>query len=282
MNPIDLNGLYEKFLRETVKNNPDKYSGIDALENDIGMLTDRWENEKNASLSGKSPKEFVNELATQHELFDYVEDCLEANIEIADVVCFEVLQQEGAEEFLKGLLTDKSDDAKMLGAVLLREKGGSRVVDIFLEVIINPNYWEEIKEIAYDYLSEDCPEVVDKILNIINTVSEEVQAELVELLANYKGNKAIFFWLVTMLYRSKDVPLFAKLLGAYEDVAAVDILKSYAADNADLDYVEYVEIRNAVERLGGEFQYDKDFSDDELFKYVHGVSEDVEEEDHEN
>ncbi|MEG2457233.1 MAG: hypothetical protein RSB08_05390, partial [Clostridia bacterium] len=99
---------------------------------------------------------------------------------------------------------------------------------------------------------------------------ESEQGILVEIMAEYKGNKAVFFWLVTMLFRAEDVALYAKLLGKYEDETAIDILKSFATDN-DINYVEYVEIRNAVERLGGEFDIEKDFTNDELYAYLKGA-----------
>ncbi|MEG1986364.1 MAG: hypothetical protein RR033_03500 [Clostridia bacterium] len=270
MEKIDLNGLYEDYLKKVVKDNPSKYSDVESLEVDIGHLTDLWENTPELKLNSLSPREFVADLAVKHELYDYAEDCLEAGFEVADVVCFELLKQPDVEEFLARLLVSEIKDAQMLGAVLLREKGGEKVINVFLEAIINPNYNDEVKKIAYEFLCESEPTVVDKILALINDIKESEQGILVEIMAEYKGNKAVFFWLVTMLFRAEDVALYAKLLGKYEDETAIDILKSFATDN-DINYVEYVEIRNAVERLGGEFDIEKDFTNDELYAYLKGA-----------
>lgn len=126
---------------------------------------------------------------------------------------------------------------------------------------------------AYEYLLDNGAEVVDymisKMPSLLNTESGQM---LVEILAEYKGRKDVYLWLVTYFYRGEDIPLFARLLGAYGNEDAIEILTSYANDY-DVDYNEFMEIRNAVEQLGGEFNVRKDFSDDPLFGYLKGVVE---------
>ena len=61
-------------------------------------------------------------------------------------------------------------------------------------------------------------------------------------------------------------------LERYGDPAAIDILKSFASE-VDINYVEFVEIRNAVEELGGEMTEEKDFSDDPYYKYINHIGE---------
>ena len=82
----------------------------------------------------------------------------------------------------------------------------------------------------------------------------------------------MLYWRVTMLQRAEDVPTYAGLLGRYGDPAAIDILKSFASE-VDINYVEFVEIRNAVEELGGEMTEEKDFSDDPYYKYINHIGD---------
>lgn len=275
MKIIDLNSLYENYLKKVVEKNPDKYKNFEALENDIGYLTDEWEVTPDEALGDISPKQFVDELIRQKRLYDYVEDCLDQGVEVADIVCFSLLNQPNIEEFLAQFLYSNLLDSRMFGAVMLKEKGSEKVEEIFLDAILNMNINDEVKSIAFDFLIEDRPKVVDKILNIINTVSESMQGVLVEIMAEYKGRKEVFYWIVTMLYRAENIALFAKLLGQYDDEVAIDILKGFAVEN-DIDYIEYLEIYNAVERLGGDFDIDLDFSNDDIYKYMHNLSDDEE------
>ena len=182
------------------------------------------------------------------------------------------MRAEGATEYLNGLLYENNKDAKLLAALLLKEIDDEEVEDIFISVLTNDEMPDEVKTVAFEYLSDGDDCVPEKILEIINSVPEKNQGILVEVLSNFKGRKDVFYWLVTMLQRAEDVPTYAGLLGRYGDTAAIDILKSFASE-VDINYVEFVEIRNAVEELGGEMTEEKDFSDDPYYKYINHIGE---------
>lgn len=125
---------------------------------------------------------------------------------------------------------------------------------------------------AYEYLLEDCDEIVDDMLEKFYVSDGETGKMLIEILAGYKGNPAIYMGLVSYLYKGEDVALFARLLGSYGDERAIDLLKGFA-EEYELNYNEYMEVRNAVEQLGGYFDDDKDYSDDPFYRYLKGLDE---------
>ncbi len=125
---------------------------------------------------------------------------------------------------------------------------------------------------AYEYLLEDCDEIVDDMLEKFYVSEGETGKMLIEILAGYKGNPAIYMGLVSYLYKGEDVALFARLLGSYGDERAIDLLKGFA-EEYELNYNEYMEVRNAVEQLGGYFDDDKDYSDDPFYRYLKGLDE---------
>ena len=125
---------------------------------------------------------------------------------------------------------------------------------------------------AYEYLLEDCDEIVDDMLEKFYVSEGEAGKMLIEILAGYKGNPAIYMGLVSYLYKGEDVALFARLLGSYGDERAIDLLKGFA-EEYELNYNEYMEVRNAVEQLGGYFDDDKDYSDDPFYRYLKGLDE---------
>lgn len=268
----NLDKLFELYVQEAVRKNKEKYSSHEALEDDLGMLFNRFENVRIKTLDGKTPKEYAAELREDGEIFDYVSKCLENNIEVTDTICDEVVRAEGATEYLNGLLYENNKDAKLLAALLLKEIDDEEVEDIFISVLTNDEMPDEVKTVAFEYLSDGDDCVSEKILEIINSVPEKNQGILVEVLSNFKGRKDVFYWLVTMLQRAEDVPTYAGLLGRYGDAAAIDILKSFASE-VDINYVEFVEIRNAVEELGGEMTEEKDFSDDPYYKYINHIGD---------
>lgn len=269
MKPVDLESLYNQYLKGVVKANPDKYCCFDELEEDIAKLYSAWEELPLKELGNKTPKEYVVNLRVRHELCDYVEDLLEAGIEVSDIAAFELLNDADADELLARLCFSDIPEATSFAAEMLKEKGGQTAEDTFIEALSNPKVNDIVKLAAYEYLSCGQPQVVDRILDLLPELSEDQQGIFVEILAEYKNNKAIYLWLVTMLYRRDDIPLYADLLAKYEDPAAIEVLKGFSEETSDINYMEFLELRYAVERLGGELTMDKDFSEDPLFAFQH-------------
>ncbi|MDE5601506.1 MAG: hypothetical protein K2J16_03310, partial [Clostridia bacterium] len=125
---------------------------------------------------------------------------------------------------------------------------------------------------AYEYLLEDCDEIVEEMLERSYGLEGDTGKMLMEVLACYKGNKAIFMGLVSYLYKGEDVALFAHLIGSYGDEQGVAVLKGFC-EEYEPNYNEYMEIRNAVEELGGDFDLKQDFTDDPLYRYLKGLDE---------
>lgn len=139
----------------------------------------------------------------------------------------------------------------------------------------------QMKLEAYEYLSEHGEEVVDEMVEkLYKTDGDEAQM-LVEVLANFKNRNEVYHWLVTYFYRGEDLPLFAKLLGSYGDVRAIEILNTFADEN-ELDYNTFMEVRNAVEQLGGIFTSKQDFTDDPYYRYLKGIDENQSEDTYEH
>ncbi len=125
---------------------------------------------------------------------------------------------------------------------------------------------------AYEYLLEDCEEIVEDMIERMYSVSGDTSSMLMEVLAEYKGNKAIFMGLVSSLYKGEDVALFARLIGKYGDEQGVEVLKIFL-DEYEPNYNEYMEIRNAIEELGGDIDEKQDFSDDPFYRFLKGLDE---------
>ena len=59
----------------------------------------------------------------------------------------------------------------------------------------------------------------------------------------------------------------ARLLGRYGDARAIEPLKALL-DLTDIGYYEYMEVRNAVEALGGEVENEREFYGDPDYEYL--------------
>lgn len=141
-----------------------------------------------------------------------------------------------------------------------------------LDVLLNEDLPYHQRLEAYEYLLEDCEPILEDMIDKIYTLDGETGKMLMEILAEYKGNKAIFMGLVSYLYKGEDVALFARLIGAYGDEQGIEVLKTFC-ENYEPNYNEYMELRNAVEELGGDFDLKQDFSDDPFYRFLKGLDE---------
>lgn len=141
-----------------------------------------------------------------------------------------------------------------------------------LEIMLDEerNYADRLA--AYEYLLEDCEEILEDMIAHIYTEQGDTGKMLMEVLARYKDNKAIFMGLVSYLYKGDDVALFAKLIGSYGNEQGIEVLKTFC-EQYEPNYNEYMEIRNAVEVLGGDIDIKEDFSDDPLYRFLKGLDE---------
>lgn len=156
------------------------------------MLFNRFENVRIKTLDGKTPKEYAAELREDGEIFDYVSKCLENNIEVTDTICDEVVRAEGATEYLNGLLYENNKDAKLLAALLLKEIDDEEVEDIFISVLTNDEMPDEVKTVAFEYLSDGDDCVPEKILEIINSVPEKIREFSLRCFQTSRGERTCF------------------------------------------------------------------------------------------
>lgn len=249
---------------------PNESLGADFYEDPaayVERLHEEWLDSYDGEI-GATPRQYVDSLSQKHAVAEYAEAALKRGWMLDEAV-IEALAVPEYIEFLNIMLDSDNAEAADIAASALAAIGGGEVEDIFIEALAEDSLSGEAQLIAYDFLSESGEGVVDKILKVIYAAAPDVQGMLVEIMSNYKGRKEVYMWLVSMLYRAEDVALYASLLGAYGNPDAISILKEFA-EEPDIDYNEFMEIRNAVERLGGELETKRDFSCDELYKIIKG------------
>lgn len=267
MQYFDLEELFMKSVREKVLSDKEKYSNVKVIEKELmGMYLD-WVQHSNEELDGFTPIEYVKIVDKSGNLFDYIEYMLNTEREVSDIVTDALVKRDDAIELVKKLLQSNDRNTLTYAFTVMFELDNSLVTDLCIDVIRSKDENQEKIGACYEMLAEDNDEAVDKILSIMYEVDEDTQFIFADILSNYKNNENIFMWLVTMLYRGKDLCEVAQMLGRYGDNKAVNMINSFVLDK-DLNYMEFIELRNAVERLGGEFEYEKDFSEDEYYKKI--------------
>ena len=84
----------------------------------------------------------------------------------------------------------------------------------------------------------------------------------------FPGDARVYERMLEMLKNRPEQRAFAaRLLGRYGDARAIEPLKALIS-MSDITYYEYMELRNAVEALGGEIEHEREFYGDPDYEYL--------------
>ena len=120
---------------------------------------------------------------------------------------------------------------------------------------------DELKDNAIESLTEMGESVVQPILQVLGDANEAGQEALLEVLSHFPGHEQTFA-LALRLFRERREKraLFAGYLARLGDDRALPALAE-AAREPNLPYLTFIEIRNAIEALGGDCP-EREFDDD--------------------
>ena len=167
----------------------------------------------------------------------------------------ENIEKREPRELLEKLLFDDDGNVVYCAAELLQNIGNPPL-ELFVELLDTED--DELFELLVSALKEDPDCVREALLNKAE-VSGKTKTAVAEILA-CGGKDERVFTLLTELFASGDnVPLYAGYLARYGDERAAAQLYR-ALDTAG--YADYIEIRNAIESLGGVVDEYRDFSSD--------------------
>ncbi|MDR0856176.1 MAG: hypothetical protein LBM78_02065 [Clostridiales bacterium] len=117
-----------------------------------------------------------------------------------------------------------------------------------------------------DMLAEEPSAAVrDYLLDAAQRGDMRVKALCADVLVEYKGDDRIYRLLVELLLSGEIPAVYANYLGAYGNEAAIPHLESLLAD---CDYATFIELRSAIEQLGGVMKVERDFSGDPTYEQI--------------
>jgi len=113
--------------------------------------------------------------------------------------------------------------------------------------------------------------VVPGILAALPAATEAAETIFLDVLCNFPGDERIYALALRKFIAAADNrALYASYLGKLGDARAIPALLA-AAESTDTNYLDFIEICNAVEELGGDAPPERDFSGDPYFESLKRV-----------
>jgi hypothetical protein len=276
---IDFDGQFQKHLSTWMQECRGQYETIEDMEKDMPSVYGKWMLQPAGWLEGATPAEFFYRYDDPVLLVGWMIAYMASSTGLPDPL-FDRISSLGlkAEAPLLSVLRDEiplpdSCDRRGVKSVvinLLNEIQSTAPLHDYIELIVSGED-SELAEVACDALSVIGRCIVEPILAALDRpMNQEALESLVDVLSNHPGDARILGWLICLFETSPRKALFASDLGKYGDEAALPALMRAQSDPG-ISYLDYIEIRNAIEQLGGEPEPERDFSGDPYYESLKGV-----------
>ncbi|MBR6027571.1 MAG: hypothetical protein IKP40_00665 [Clostridia bacterium] len=265
---IDFDSRFADYTTAWMKKHLKEYRNYDAMEADIPRVYLSFLNEPAPWLDGLTPGSFFSQYEDPKDLVDWLRAYCEQDVPVPEIL-LEQIESVGkpCEKRLLALLQDETApmDARTTAVGVLKDMDSVLPRNLYITWQLNRGEDDELAEIALDALDEMGQAAVPQMLEALGRANEAGQEALLDVLVRHSRHKKL---LETALRLFETRParraVFAGHLARLGDEAALPALMKAANDPAT-GYADFIELRAAIEALGGT-PPDRDFSGDPQFE----------------
>lgn len=260
MKLIDFDGLFDEKLTQYMEENKQKYTEKQ-WENVIPKLYKKF-GDTHIAKFGCTPKEYYLKM-TDEELTDTLSAHLLQDVPVPEFLCAEI-ENRGETERLLPLLNSDNELLATYAVNLIGDKQAA--YDAYLRILEENRFGEDLRNDIIDVLKFHADDVKDWIFTLLETHGE--QEYMLEILSKVKTpDERIYDLLVTAFRSDENLAMRASYLASYGDERALPLLLGRIEDRS-LGFVDFQELKYAIEALGGEYDEERDFSNDKDYLAV--------------
>lgn len=257
---IDFDGLFEEKLAEYIRMNAGKYTEKQ-WENVIPKLYRQF-GDTYIPRAGATPKQYYAAMSDD-ELAGTLARHVREGVPVPDFLCRE-LESRGCPAALVALLSEREEEILTLTVNLAGSH--ERAFPAYFDLLVADDVSPDVKEAVCEQLKNNADAARERALTCYQAgVEKEL---MLEILSRCKErDDRIYDILLTEFRTGDDIPMHASYLAAYGDERALPVLLAYI-DRDDINYLEYQELKYAIEALGGEYTTPRDFTDDKYYQEI--------------
>ena len=271
---LDFDANFTAYLEKWMQMNKNKFKNIEQMEDAMPEVYMRWLNSPAAFLEGVAPSMYFEKFSDPQMLVNWVTEYEAAKVPVPDLL-LERIADLGKHSLYPLMRAAKDKDnsiqTRMTALNLLKEiECGEEPMEICMDIIDRREGDDELADVAAELMANMGKGVVKPILDRFEEVSDEAQETYLDILVNYPVDERIYDFLMRAFIAHDDkVALYASFIGKLGDDRAMDTLKK-ALNFPDISYLDYLEIRNAIEMLGGTVETEREFAGDPYYESLKG------------
>ena len=256
---IDFDGLFDEKLAEYIRDNPTKYTEKQ-WENVIPKLYRQF-GDTYVAKAGATPRQYYSSM-TDEELCDALARHVSEGVPVSDFLCREI-ERRGCTDALVRLLSLREEEILTLAVNLAgsSEKAYPAYFDLLISEVS-----DDIKEAVCEQLKGGADAAKERAIACYEAGQE--REIMLEILSRCKQSDDRVFDILMNAFRTGDeVPMHVSYLAAYGDERALPVLLDYI-DRDDINFLEFRELKYAIEALGGEYTKPRDFTNDPYYQEI--------------
>ena len=272
MKIIDFDARFFEFARRWVAAHPGLTE--DQIESSYNSMMEEWINAPADWLDGESPATYFDRYTDASELIALMQGYFDRKINLPEPLYARIVAL-GSEcaPLLREIVADEgqSEDLRAEAMGMLRDVGDRDADGLLIHMVVGAQEQSELSDLAADVLSDRDEATAKKLLDAYPDAPEHAQTLILDICCNFPGDARICDYL---LHRLRNQPeqraLNASLLAKLGDPRALEPLKEML-NLFDLRYLDYIELRDAVEALGGDAGEDRSFYGDPDFEALRNL-----------
>ena len=264
MKLVDFDGLFDEKLTQFMEENKNKYTEKQ-WEDIIPKLYKKFGDTFVAKVKC-TPKEYYAKM-TETELVQTLREHLAKDVPVPEFLCAEI-ENRGEAETLAPMLFDKDEAAVSYAINLIGDN--PKAYDTYFSILEKNLSTEDVRSDLADIFKFHADEVKERAFaNLEKGIAKEY---MLEILSRVKEKEErIFQALLAAFLSGENVPMHASYLAAYNDERALIHLMKKIEDQT-IGFVEFQELKYAIEALGGEYDEPRDFTDDKDYLAVEAAA----------
>ena len=256
---IDFDGLFDEKLAEYIRRDPARHTEKQ-WENVIPGLYQKF-GDTFIPAAGATPKGYYAAMSDE-ELCGMLGRHIREGVPVPDFLCRE-LESRGCPDALVALLGEREEELLTLAVNLA---GSSEKAFPAYFGLLTSDVSGDIKEAVCEQLKGGADAAKERALALYEQGTEREM--MLEILSRCRSRDDRVYAVLLDAFRTGDeVPMHASYLAAYGDERALSVLLEYI-DRDDINFLEYRELKYAIEALGGEYTKPRDFTADPYYQEI--------------
>ncbi len=255
---IDFDNQFNEYMDSWADELLKKGKKPEEIEELIPEAYQKWAEEASKYFDDVEPTELVKMLGAY----------LDEEIMVPDILIDKIISEPLCEkEVYELFLEERSDEDRILLMNVLADMNSKLPVSENINILLNSEN-EELAQAAAEALKYSGAQ--DEILRVYNEEYDIDTREKLMYVLVYSEPKVtgLGLKLSELMNESPNRGIIAGMMAFYGDDSCLPIL--YLAEKSeDITYIDYVEICDAIESLGGETKRERDFDGDEYYEMMH-------------